>query len=223
MGGNNWREEYVETPEEFKNFLAHLLAISNTIDDTGGDRSQFPDIGDYYGTDDDLYYDSDNIEYFFDNAGGRSDYDVETIDNFYDLIRERINEYNEEQDEKLTDEEIEEYFGGELEDEDFPGLDFSYDDIYNKDKYYKDNQEYIFFENDGTMMPIDADIREFIKRDDDGYWEYVREKSDEYNYSIEGDYYDGFKKLNLSELMTNLFSNSTARAIFRRIFRLYVS
>ena len=72
----------------------------------GGGRSQFPDIGDYYGTDDDLYYDSDNIEYFFDNAGGRSDYDVETIDNFYDLIRERINEYNEEQDEKLTDEEI---------------------------------------------------------------------------------------------------------------------
>jgi predicted house-cleaning noncanonical NTP pyrophosphatase (MazG superfamily) len=220
---DNYNEQYIETPDDFKNFIADLLAISETIDETGGDRSQFPDNGDYYGQpDDDDYYSDRYIEYFYEEAGS-GDWGVAKWDDYLELIKEKIKEENEE----LSDDEIDEYFTGDKTDENFPGLDFAYDDAYNTDTYTrkvkdKDNnqtrEDYYFYQDD-SLVPIEANVRELLKFDDYGFYEYVREENNERNNQIYIDFYDEFFKLSLPELTDKLFNNSTARAIFRRLFR----
>jgi hypothetical protein len=251
---DNYDEQYIETPDDFKNFIADLLAISNTIDVTGGDRSQFPDNGDYYGQpDDDDYYSDRYIEYFYEEAGS-GDWGVAKWDDYLELIKDRIKEEIKEkikeENEELSDDEIDEYFTGDKTDENFPGLDFShneideyftgdktdenfpgldfaYDDAYNTDTYTrkvkdKDNNEtredYYFYQDD-SLVPIEANVRELLKFDDYGFHEYVREENDERNNQIYIDFYDEFFKLSLPKLVDTLFNNSTARAIFRRLFR----
>ena len=141
--GSDYNKEFLEDKNDLYEFLRNIYAVSYTIDDTGGDRGQFPD-GDYYGSNvDDIYYDDDNIEYFIDNAG--DDYDFKEADEYYDIIKETIRNYFENEGEEVSEEEIEEYFGGEKEDENFPGLDFSYDDISSKDEYSKGGLNYYFF------------------------------------------------------------------------------
>lgn len=217
--GSDYNKEFIEDQDDLHEFLRDIYSISRTIDDTGGDRGQFPD-GDYFGSNvDDNYYDDDNIEYFIDNAG--DDYDFKEADEYYDIIKERIIDYFENEGEEVSEEEIEEYFGGEKEDDNFPGLDFSYDDISRKDEYTRNGKDYYFF-NTEDLSPIDANIRDILKSygdDDYGYYEYLDEKDREYNDEIYSSYYEKTKDISSESLIGNVLNNTTAAALFRRFFR----
>jgi hypothetical protein len=215
--GSSYNKDYINNESEFYDFLKRLYVVALTIDYTGGDTAQYPD-GDFYGQpDNDDLYDRDNMEYFFDEAGS-GDWNVAKWDEYLDLIKESIKEYKENQDEEISDEEIEEYFSGDITYEDFPGLDFSFNNADEVETYDRNGNLYIFYESD-SLKPIEANVRDLMEYDEEGFYEYIYEKQREKNYEIEASFYNKTEDISLRDLIEKIMDEDTARRLFRRFFR----